>query len=427
MPAVLTAMLLGGCSRETIKYQIAESIGTVGMFENGEPVETPRMKEEREQREQREAQEAAFQEELDKAGRLAASYRYEEAVEYLQNVEENELTRDRLQETISSWEGMENSLVTYEGDIPHLCFPTLIEDSTRAFDGDSMSSSYLGSLITVKEFKEILQSLYDHQYVLVDMHDIAVTQTDNRGVTTMEYQKIRLPEGKRPIILSQDNVSYTGIVNGDGIATKLALNDEGEVKALYTDEEGHDLKGDYDFVPVLDSFIDEHPDFSYRGAKGIVSVSAADGIFGYAIADTVISSNEKNRDTVKAIAEALKADGWRIACAGYDHSYMNDLSADALKGHIAKWKDEAGILVGDTDILFYPYGAEVTYPSDQLNVLVEEGLLYLCGLWGDTDYMELGESYLRQTRRFIDGYTLMNASSYFTEFFDARALLDSDR
>ena len=41
-PALLGAVLLGGCSRETIKYQIAESIGTVGMYENGEPVETPR-------------------------------------------------------------------------------------------------------------------------------------------------------------------------------------------------------------------------------------------------------------------------------------------------------------------------------------------------------------------------------------------------
>ena len=99
--AVSIMMLLCGCSRDTIKYQIAESIGTLGMYENGEPVETPRMKEEREQREALEAQEAAFQEELDAAGTLAASYRYKEAIEYLQKVEENEVTRDRLEETIS--------------------------------------------------------------------------------------------------------------------------------------------------------------------------------------------------------------------------------------------------------------------------------------------------------------------------------------
>ena len=156
-------------------------------------------------------------------------------------------------------------------------------------------------------------------------------------------------------------------------------------------------------------------------------MSAAEGIFGYQIADTVVSTNEKNRDTVKAIADALLKGGWRIACAGYDHSYLDGLGPDALKAHLDKWKEEAGALVGETDILFYPYGAEVTYPSDQVKVLTDEGLLYLCGLWGDTDYMELGESYLRQTRRFVDGYTLTNAAGYFTEFFDAKALLDSDR
>ena len=423
-PAVF---LLSGCSRETINYQLAESIGTVGMYENGEPVETPKIKEAREQREALEAEEAQLQEQLDTAGRLAASYRYDEAVAYLEKLEVNETTRERVEEAIQSYQQAESSLKAYEGDIPHLCFPTLIQDTMRAFDGDSMASSYSGSMITVSEFREILQSLYDHQYVLVDMHDVAATETDNRGITTMEYQKIRLPDGKRPIILSQDNVNYSGIVNGDGIATKLALNDDGEVKALYTDEEGHDLKGDYDFVPVLDSFIDEHPDFSYHGAKGILSVSASEGIFGYATADTVVASNEKNRETVRQIADALKADGWQIACAGYDHSYMNGLGTDALSANIRQWKEEAGTLVGETDILFYPYGAEVTYPSDQLDVLIEEGLLYLCGLWADTDYMELGEKYLRQTRRFVDGYTLMNAASYFTEFFDARALLDSDR
>ena len=420
-------LLLSGCSRETINYQLAESIGTVGKYENGEPVETPRMKEEREQREAQEAEEAAFQEQLDIADALAASYRYEEAAAYLEKVEVNETTRERLDERIRSYQQSESSLKTYDGPIPHLCFPTLIEDTSRAFDGDNMTTTYSSSMVTAKEFKEILQGLYDRQYVLITLRDIAASETDNRGITTMEYQKIRLPEGKRPLIISQDNVNYSGITNGDGIAMKLALNDEGEVKALYTDPEGHDLKGDYDLVPILDSFIAEHPDFSYRGAKGILSVSAADGIFGYPIADTVISTNEKNRDTVQAIAQALKADGWQIACAGYDHSYMNDLGPGALKEHIDKWKEEAGALVGETDILFYPYGAEVTYPSDQLDVLVEEGMLYLCGLWGDTDYMELGERYLRQTRRFVDGYTLVNAASYFTEFFDAHALLDSDR
>ena len=77
--------------------------------------------------------------------------------------------------------------------------------------------------------------------------------------------------------------------------------------------------------------------------------------------------------------------------------------------------------------MFYPYGAEVGYPSDKLTYLLDNGFQYLCGLWGDTDYMELGEGYMRQTRRFVDGYTLENAPSYFTGFFNVSQILDEDR
>ena len=122
-------------------------------------------------------------------------------------------------------------------------------------------------MVTADEFQGILQSLYDNGYILVDIHDVAQMTTDDRGVTLVEKKELLVPEGKKPIIISQDNLNYSGIVNGDGIATRLTLDEEGNVKALYTDEGGHDLKGDYDLIPILDTFVEEHPDFSLRGAK----------------------------------------------------------------------------------------------------------------------------------------------------------------
>ena len=422
--AILSA---AGCSRESMNYQIAESIGTLGMFENNEPVETPKMREEREHREALEAEENTLLEELAQADALAASCLYDEAVAFLEKCEKTENTAGRIQEAIERYQSAKNSLRNYSGDVGHLCFPTLIEDTMRAFDGDQYSSQYSGTMVTTTEFKRILEELYAHQYILVDIQDVARLETDNRGITTMEFQQLRLPEGKRPIIISQDNVNYSGVRNGDGIATRLELDADGKVKARYTDDGGHDLVGDYDLIPILDAFIEEHPDFSYRGARGIVSVSASEGVFGYEIQDSLLSSDEENRSRVSAIAEALKAEGWRIACAGYSHGYLNDLSAEQLQSEMDQWKETAGALTGDSDILFYPYGAEVTYPSDQLKVLLAEGFVYLCGLWGDTDFMEIGDGYLRQTRRFVDGYTLVNAGSYFTGYFDASAVRDSDR
>lgn len=420
---VSAGLVLGGCSRETINYQIAESIGTVGQFENNEPVETPQMKQERISRESEEAAEAEFAEQMAVAEKLAASYRYEEAAEYLRSLETNELTQARINEAIENYENADSSFVLYEGDIPHLCFPTLIEDGLRAFDGDDLSYTYSSSMITVKEFEAILNSLYDNGYILIDIHDIAEVNTDARGVTLMEMKELRLPSGKKPVIISQDDVNYSIVRNGDGIATRLTVED-GSVEAVYTDAEGHDLKGDYDLIPILDAFVEEHPDFSFRGAKGIVSVSGVNGVFGYSLSD---DSEGGGQEKIREIADTLKDDGWEIACAGYKHGYMNDMALTQLQSDIDQWMDEVGSLTGKTDILFYPYGAEVAYPSDKLDFLTDEGFTYLCGLWGEREYLELGDIYMRQTRRFIDGYTLENASDNFTSFFLISDVLDSDR
>lgn len=430
---VLLAGLLGcvgfsiGCSRSTINYQIAESIGTLGQYENNEPVETPKMAEERKQREAAQAREDELQAQLDEAETLAKGYWYEQAIDRLQSITGEDASDPRVTQAIEQYQQAQDSLTAYEGDIAHLCFPGLIEDTMRAFDGDDMSYTYSSTMVTTKEFKAILEVLYESGYVLVHIHNIAHDETDDRGVTTMELQKRMLPPGKKPIIISQDNLNYAGIKNGDGIATRLVLDDEGKVKALYTDENGHDLKGDYDLIPILDSFVKEHPDFSMRGAKGIVSVSGSEGVFGYQVADTTVTSYEQNRNTVSEIADALISSGWSIACAGYSHSYMNDMSLEGLESDISRWLTEVGNQVGKVDVLFYPYGAEVEYPSDKLTYLLDSGFQYLCGLWGDTDYMEIGDGYMRQTRRFVDGYTLENAPQYFTGFFNVSQILDEDR
>ncbi|HCG60174.1 MAG TPA: hypothetical protein DEV97_09265 [Lachnospiraceae bacterium] len=106
---------------------------------------------------------------------------------------------------------------------------------------------------------------------------------------------------------------------------------------------------------------------------------------------------------------------------------MNDQSYDQFIAEMDDWLDEVGSLTGSADILFYPYGAEVEYPGQKLEYLLSHGFAYLCGLWGDTDFRELGDGYMRMTRRFVDGYTLVNAPSYFTGFFEAGDVLDTDR
>ncbi|MBP3873584.1 MAG: polysaccharide deacetylase family protein [Lachnospiraceae bacterium] len=438
------ALLLGGCTRSQINYQIAEAIGTDGKYENNEPVETPKMAEARKLLEESESEEASLLEILDQAEQQARGYNFEEAISILNTIPISQARDERVSEARSRYEEGDTDLVNWVGgDIPHLCFPTLIYDTMMAFDGDDKASDYNTTMVTCDEFSAILESLYENGYVLIDIHSIAAMVTDERGTSSMEEKTLKLPDGKKPIVLSQDNLNYSTVRNGDGIATRLVLED-GKVKAQYTDSEGHEVAGDYDFIPILDSFIETHPDFSFRGARGIVSVSGSEGVFGYRISsgtdqtasgegsqeqDASVSGSSSQGDdqTVAQIADALRAEGWSIACAGWSHSYMNDMSMETFASEIDDWLKYVGSLTGEADILFYPYGAEVEYPGDKLNYLLDHGFRYLCGLWGDTDFRELSDGYMRMTRRFVDGYTLINAPVYFTNFFDSAAVVDDDR
>ena len=424
------AVMTSGCSRTQMNYQIAESIGTSGKYENNEPVETPQMKAKREQESEAAAAEAAFAELLNNAETLALSYKFDEALAYLDTLTaDTESQKEALAEAQQKYQEAAASMTVYDFStpVPHLCFPGLIYDTSMAFDGDDRTYNYENNKVTVKEFNSILESLYENGYILISQQNIAKFTTDDRGVDMMETQELKLPEGKKPIIISQDNLNYADVTRGDGIADRLVLNSEGHVKAQYTDANGKDLAGDYDLIPVLDAFVEDHPDFSYGGAKGIISVSGSQGVFGYDISSSAITDNSANQQKVKQIAAALRADGWEIASAGYSHGYMNNMSMQQLTEDISKWKDEVGSLVGDTSILFYPYGGEVQYPGEGLTYLTDNNFRYLCGLWGDTDYTDIQETYMRQTRRFIDGYALKNAGNYFTAFFDVNSILDEDR
>lgn len=67
-------------------------------------------------------------------------------------------------------------------------------------------------------------------------------------------------------------------MDGDGFATKLIVDDEGKIRNEYVEDDGSISVGDYDMVPLIDRFVEEHPDFSYRGAKGIIALTGYNGI-----------------------------------------------------------------------------------------------------------------------------------------------------
>ena len=427
LAAAASVTLLGGCSRSVLNYQIAECIGTLNQYENNEPVETPKMQAEREQRESEEALEKARTDALAQAESLALSYYYDEAIELLESTEvlKND---ERAEEAVSQYQAKIDSFYEYEldkNDIGHLCFTNLVVDTKRAFDSDAYSQVYRENMITLTEFENILNTLYESGYVLLDIQSLA-EETQSAKDVLMTAKNPVLPQGKKPLVISVENLTYSSMVNGDGVATRLALDSNGEVGAVYTDENGHDLIGAYDVVPVLEQFIEEHPDFSYQGARGVISLSGADGAFGYLVEEDSEPNWEENQDTVKAIAQKLREDGWRFASAGYSYQYMGDMSYDTLKEDITKWQTNIGSLIGECNVLMYPYGSEVSYETEKAVFLIGQGFRYLVGVWPVGDHIEVNDTYLRQTRRMVTGYVLNNYPSYYSPYFGAGAI-DEER
>lgn len=419
------AVSLGGCSRKMLNYQVAECIGTVGQYENNEPVETPKMKAEREQKESEEALETAKLEVLAQAEELALGHWYTEAAALL--AQEESLQEDeRAKEAIKEYQSKADSMYEYTDDVGHLSFTNLVVDTDRAFDGDEYAQVYRETMITLDEFNSILEELYKSGYILVDLHSLAEERKDGSDVV-MSAAKLMLPQGKKPFVLSVENLNYASIRNGDGVATKLTLDKNGEVAAVYTDDEGHDLIGAYDVIPVLEQFIEEHPDFSFHGARGIISLSGQNGAFGYQVGDSEENSFEKEEEQVKAIVRKLQENGWSFATAGYSNSKMGKMDYETLREDITKWQDSVGRLIGTCDVLMYPYGSEVSYETEKAVFLVDQGFRYLIGLWPDGDHVEVNETYLRQTRRSVTGYIFENYPNILDTYFMTSVVKASTR
>lgn len=420
MAVCFAAFLLTGCSRERMNAQIAESIGTLGLYENNEPVETPKMKAEREMEANRQEAEKDVSAHLAKAARLAASYNYEEALAELDLIGESYQDDDRVISARIEYQRKQGAMVQFKGDIPHFSVKSLIVDTALAFDGDDMAYYYNNWALTAEEFQAILQSLYDQGYLLIDVHELVVNVENEDGTTSYAVNMPLIPKDKKPMIFSFAEANYYDHQIGNGFSERMVLDKDGHVQNEYTDASGETHTGAYDVVPIVDEFVEAHPDFSLRGAKGIISLTGYEGVFGYGV--------ETGAGTIREIAKSLKDSGWQIACHSYsDASFETGMTYDELEKDMEEWDEKVGELVGQTDLLFYPYGEEVAQDTQKHELLMEEGYRFYFSIWSTVDFMEVKSDFVRQSRRTLDGYDLYLYGDSMADFFDAKSILDKNR
>ena len=384
-----------------------------------------------------------------RAAEQAAIFDYAGALDTLSDFSGDMTTITGMVDKYNEYNTAYSQLVPFTDieNIPHLSTNMLIADLDRALADPDYGSQFNRNYITTEEFSAILQQLYDNNYMLVSLYDI-VPEVTTDGVTALEPATLYLPAGKKPIVLTQTAVNYfTYIVDSDGdgladpggagFASRLVLDENGELTCEMVNAEGQTVTGDFDLIPILNKFIDEHPDFSYLGARATIAVTGYDGLFGYRTdPETVTKISQEYYDKavaeVKPIIEALREEGYDIACYTYDMASYGSMSASEIAADLELWKQEVTPLLGSVDILVYPYGSDIgdtgEYSGDRYELLKEFGFKYFIGqdsatkAWG-----QITDDYARQTRRQITGALMAYSYSYYEDLFDASNLLDARR
>lgn len=329
-------------------------------------------------------------------------------------------------------------LVNYEGVVEHLFFHPVVAYPELAFDGDKQSNGIDDWMVTVDEYNKILSSLYANDYVLVDINQVWSESKDESGNPVMVRNELMVPEGKKPLILSFDDVNYYPYMLENGFTHKLIIGDNGQLWSYGKDPQGAEvISQDLDAVTILDKFVREHPDFSPYGAKGCLSLTGYCGILGYRTMtekEDTSAAHEENRqreiEAVKPIIAELKRTGWTFGSHTWGHVNLTDRPLEVIQADTEKWMNEVGSLVGPTSILFYPHGARPDgddwhQTGPKFQYLQSKGFRVFCSVGTESfSYIKKDICAVICDRLHPDGTTLRHSRDRYLKFYDAKDVMD---
>ena len=346
---------------------------------------------------------------LSEADRLSEQYFYSDAIKL---INESGIKSKELDKKINELDNLSGSLVEYKGTVYHVFFHSLIAEPELAFDGDYKEEGYNMWMTTTSEFKKMLPELYERGFMLYPLNEL------KEGVPIM------LPEGKKPLIISVDDVNYYGYMKGDGFADRLVVDENGNIATLMINaDKTEKITYDGDVFPILDAFVKEHPDFSYHGAKGIAAVTGYEGVFGYNFIKTE-DPDEKNKlmEEAKKVALALKNSGWLLACHSYTHNdYFRDgaVSMEDLQYDTNRFKERIYETVLKPDIYISPFGYHLDKNDERLDYLKKMGYTYFCPVSPAMRTIYAENGVVISERFNLDRYNMRAKKEYINKtFFD---------
>lgn len=391
------------------------------------------------------------------AEEIAMGYDYDGAIELLKSLENYDKDADIIAR-IAKLEAEKSTMVPVDmTQVTHIFYHSLVVDPERGFAGnDSAAAGFKQWMTTVDEFNKITQAMYDNGYVLVDLHDLVTQTTDENGDVHFTPNQIMLPEGKKPFVLSLDDLSYYHSYDGRGTASKMVLDENGKPTCEYIQADGTTVTGAYDCVPLLNQFLEEHPDGAYHGARGTIALTGYNGILGYRT-DIAYKTGEnltedqrawldahpdfdweKECEEAKKVAQAIKDTGWNFASHTWGHIRVGaNTSLETIKADTEKWLAYVEPLIGETDTIIFAHGEDLadwhdySAENEKITYLKSQGFNFFCNVDSSQYFLQIRDNYVRQGRRNLDGYRLWNdvhgEKNRTSDLFDASQILDPAR
>ncbi len=370
---------------------------------------------------------------------LLAASRYYSARDLLERMQavfpESQPISTLYQQTIRHADA---ALEYHTDPIEHISVRPLIVTPARAFDGDENADAIAQNMLTVHEFRALLKGLYERGYILVDMHSML----DEEGMPV----DLRVPRGKKPLLLTVETLNYYAHRAANGLCSDLVLDRQGNVCGQYLDTEGvMRIDREAEAIGILECFIEEYPDFSFDGAKGILSLTGYEGVFGAIcnkeqlqqhnanLAELGLATQrldeshfEANQLSVRAIATRLKNNGWRFASSTYDYfpTGAPETTQETVIADLKQWQEQVESWIGAVDILHYPNGSLLNGDDPRCMVYREQGYRFFTGL-GPQAYVFYRDNYVYMDKTAIHGYALDHAD--LNRFFDAAVARDPSR
>ncbi|MFN8122360.1 MAG: polysaccharide deacetylase family protein [Thermoleophilia bacterium] len=287
--------------------------------------------------------------------------------------------------------------VRWRGPVEHLFVHPLVTRPAVAFHG-AQGGGFRDYFVTTGEFRRMLAQMYSRGWVLVDIERAAAG-------------RLTVPRGRRPVILSVDDLNYYDYMRAAGFGERLEVAPDGRVAVR---DHGRDVRNDV--VPVLDDFVAAHPDFSIDGARGVIAVTGYEGVLGERTQDASAPDIAARRDRVRRVVAAMRATGWRFASHSWGHLDHSTASAARLLADAERWRAQVEPLTGPTDVYIYPYGA---VPPDSVRAVLHRrfGFRIFCTI-DVRPVLERSGGVVVMSRRHVDGLAFAGQRANLRRFFD---------